>query len=333
MKRWKAVCAMQNVWILIKETFAQWSEDKAARLGAALAYYAVFSIGPLLVVVTALAGLFFGQEAVRGEVTGALKDLLGDAGATGIEAMLAQASQQRQGSLALAIGAATLVFGAVGVVVQLKDALNTIWDVDARKESGAWAFIRAYVISTAAVLALAFLLLISMLFAAAVSALGGLLFPGVGAAIAQTFNLALNFVAMTLIFAMMFKWLPDVEVAWKDVVIGAMVTALLFTIGHFLIGLYLGATKAESAFGASASLVVVLVWVYYTAQIVFLGAEFTQVFARHYGSLAGQKQAMSENREEAGPPRQAPPVTRATAAVSLIAAALAWYEHRRAPEH
>jgi membrane protein len=324
---------MQNVWALMKETFAQWSKDKAARLGAALAYYAVFSIGPLLVVVIAVAGLAFGQDAVRTEVTGALKDLLGDAGAKGIEAMLAQASQPRQGSLALIVGAATLVLGAVGVVVQLKDALNTIWDVDARKESGLWGFVRTYIISTAAVLALAFLLLISMLIAAAVSALGSLLFPGIGAAIAQTFNLALNFVAMTIIFAMMFKWLPDVEVSWRDVMIGAAVTAVLFTFGRFAIGLYLGSTKAESAFGASASLVVVLVWVYYTAQIVFLGAEFTQVFARRYGSLAAKEQAGSRPTQETRPLQHAPAVTRTTAAISLIAAALSWYKHRRALEH
>jgi membrane protein len=320
---------MQNVWVLIKETFSQWSDDKAARLGAALAYYAVFSLGPLLVVVIAVAGLAFGQEAVRSEVTGALKELLGDAGANGIEAMLAQATRPSQGSLALITGGVALVLGAIGVVVQLKDALNTIWNVETPKEKGLWPFLRTYVISTAAVMALAFLLLISMLMSAAVSALGGALLPAIGEAVVQIFNLALNFAAMTLLFAMMFKWLPDVEISWRDVAIGAVVTALLFTIGRFAIGFYLESTKAESAFGASASLIVVLVWVYYTAQIVFLGAEFTQVYSRRYGSRRNETHGPAARGSE---PERLPERRRVSSGAiltSLAALTLAWFNHRR----
>jgi len=324
---------MQTLWALIKETFAQWSDDKAARLGAALAYYTVFSLGPLLIVVIALAGLVFGQDAVRSEVIGALKDLLGETGARGVEAMLAQATRPQAGSLALIVGGAALVLGAIGVVVQLKDALNAIWNVNERgKARGLWAFVRTYLVSTAAVMALAFLLLISMLVSAAVSAIGGLLLPGIGEAIVQIFNMTLNFAAMMLLFAMMFKWLPDVDISRRDVAIGAAVTALLFTLGRFAIGLYLDATEADTAFGASASLVVVLVWVYYTAQIVFLGAEFTQVYSRRFGSHRGEDHVPAA-RESALDHRSAPQPARASSAAiltSLILTGLAWMKHRRA---
>jgi membrane protein len=321
---------MQVVWSLIKETYTQWSDDKAARLGAALSYYAVFSIGPLLVVVTAIAGLVFGPDAVQSEVTTTLKGLLGDAGAAGVSSMLAQASEPRQGSFALVLGGVTLVLGALGVVVQLKDALNAIWNVDTRTATGVWAFLRTYVVSAAAVLALAFLLLVSLTVSAAVSALGGVLLSGIGEALMYAFDLSVNFALMTILFAMMFKWLPDVRVSWHDVVIGALVTSMLFTIGKFAIGVYLGNAQAESAFGASASLVIVLVWVYYTAQIVFMGAEFTQVYARRFGSHAGEvhTSAATESRAQDVPLR-AVKFSNGTVVASALALALAWYEHRR----
>jgi membrane protein len=322
---------MQIVWVLIKEAYQQWSQDKAARLGAALAYYAVFSLGPLLIVVTAIAGLVFGGDAVRSEVTGTLRSLLGETGAAGVASMLAQASRPTEGSIALIAGSVTLLFGAVGVVVQLKDALNAIWNVDTGKRSGVWAFLRMYVVSTAAVLALAFLLLVSLVISAAVSALSSLLLSAIGETIVQLFTYGLNFALMTVLFAMMFKWLPDVRIAWRDVLIGALITAMLFTIGRFAIGLYLGNMKAESAFGASAWLVAVLVWVYYTAQIVFMGAEFTKVYARRLGSHAGEVHMpfAARSQEMASVPL-VPRFSNGTVALSIVALALAWYRRRHA---
>jgi membrane protein len=293
-------------WSIAKDTVSQWLDDGAARLGAALAYYAAFSIGPLLIVVIAVAGLFFGHDAVRGQVTGSLRELLGEAGATGVESLLVEAGKPQNGIWATLIGAITLLLGATGVVVQLKDALNEIWNVDAEKQSGIWPFLRTYIVSLAGVLALAFLLLVSLVVTAAIAGLGGYLASGLGEAFIALANFVVSFVFVTVLFAMMFKWLPDTDVAWKDVWIGALVTALLFTVGKIAIGLYLGSESMSSAFGAAASLAVLLVWVYYSAQIVFLGAEFTQVYAHRVGSHA------RDPRQRDSLPASAPVSTRAS---------------------
>lgn len=311
------------VWSLVKETITQWSKDKAARLGAALAYYAVFSIGPLLVVVIAIVGLFFGHDSVRGEVTSALTSLLGEAGARGVDALLREASRPQNGVWATLISAATLLLGAIGVVVQLKDALNEIWNVEPKTKGGVWQFLRTYVISLAGVLALAFLLLISMVATALISALGPFFASSVGEGLAHAVNFALSFGVVTVLFAMMFKYLPDTEVSWRDVWVGALVTAALFTLGKYAIGLYLGGRSMESAFGAAASLAVLLVWVYYSAQIVFLGAEFTQVYAQRRGADARPPPA-------ALPPQQTRKATAGEVVLTVLAAlALAWFERRR----
>jgi membrane protein len=280
-----------TIWSLTKETVSQWSEDKAARLGAALAYYAAFAIGPLLVVVIAVAGLVFGADAARGEVVGALKALLGDAGAEGIEAMLSEASKPQNGTWAAIVAGASLLLGATGVVVQLKDALNAIWNVKPKPGGGIWGFVRTYVVSLAAVLALGFLLVVSLTMTALVSAIGGSFTSSLGEGLAIAGQHVLSFALITLLFAMMFKWLPDVQIDWGDVALGAVVTAALFTLGKLAIGLYIGGQNLESAFGAAASIAVLLIWVYYSAQIVFLGAEFTQVYARRFGSHGGEDEA------------------------------------------
>ena len=288
---------MSRWWSLIRDTFAQWSEHKAARQGAALAYYSVFSLGPLLVIAIAIAGLVFGQDAARGEVGGALRGLLGETGAQAIDGMLAGASEPQEGIIATVIGVATLLFAATGVVVQLKDALNTVWEVDA-EGSGVWYFLRTYLLSLAGVLSLGFLLMVSLLMTAALSAAGKYVAPYLPEAALQIVGFVVSFGVIALLFAMMFKWLPDTQVSWRDVWLGGVVTAALFEIGKFLIGFYIGKQGLESTYGAAASVVILLIWVYYSAQIVLMGAEFTNVYAKQRGSLRG---SASDKRASAAP--------------------------------
>jgi len=269
-------------WPLISRAGAQWLSHKDARLGAALAYYSVFSIGPLIVIAIAVAGLLFGQDAVRGEVTDTLKGVLGDTGAQAINTMLVDASKPREGILATAIGLGALVFAAVGVVVQLKDALNTVWEVKTESGGGIWTFVRTYILSFAGVVSLGFLLLVSMLVTTALAAGGKYVAPYLPEAVLQLAGFVVSFAVIALLFAMMFKWLPDTQVRWRDVWLGALVTALLFEIGKFLIGIYIGKQGLESTYGAAASIVIVLIWVYYSAQIVLFGAEFTNVCAKQH---------------------------------------------------
>jgi membrane protein len=272
-------------WELTKSAAQQWTAHKDSRLGAALAYYSIFSIGPLIVIAIAVAGFLFGQDAVRGQVAATLKDLLGETGARAIDGMLAGASQPHQGLIASIIGIITLIFAAIGVVVQLKDALNTVWEVEPAPGKGIWGFTRSYILSVAGVLSLGFLLMISMLVTTALAAAGKYLAPYLPEAAFHVVSILVSFAVVSLLFAMMFKWLPDAKIAWHDVWIGAVVTAALFEIGKFLIGVYIGKQGLESTYGAAASIVVVLIWVYYSAQIVLLGAEFTNVYAKRRGSL------------------------------------------------
>jgi membrane protein len=274
-------------WPLLRQAGMQWINHKDARLGAALAYYSVFSLGPLLLIAVAVAGLLFGQEAVRGEVTGNLKGLLGDTGAQAIDAMLASASKPTEGILATIIGTGALAFAAVGVVVQLKDAFNTVWDVEATPGKGLWGFTRSYVLSFAAILSLGFLLLVSMLVTTALAAAGKYLAPHLPEAALQTASFVVSLLVIAVLFAMMFKWLPDAKVRWRDVWLGAAVTAILFELGMFLIGLYIGKQSLESTYGAAASIVIVLIWVYYSAQIVLFGAEFTHARAKQRDADSG----------------------------------------------
>ena len=220
-------------WTPLRETVSRWLEHKDARLGAALAYYSVFSIGPLILIAIAIAGLVFGAEAVRGQVFGTLKGLLGDSGSQAIEAMLKGADRPREGVVATVIGVATLVFAAVGVVVQLKDAFNTVWEVETTPGSGIWRFVRSYVLSLAGVLSLGFLLLISLLVTAALGAAGKYVAPYLPEAALQIAGFAASFAVISLLFAMMFKWLPDTKVEWRDVWLGAVLTAALFEVGKF----------------------------------------------------------------------------------------------------
>src|SRR5450631_1240736 len=295
---------MTSWLVLLKDAAANWVKHKDARQGAALAYYSIFSLGPLMVIAIAISGLVFGQEAVRGEVGSQLKGLLGDVGAQAVEAMLAGASKPQQGIVATVLGIGTLLFAAVGVVVQLKDALNTVWEVEPPKNGGIWPFVRTYLASLAGVLAVGFLLLVSLLLTTALSA-GGKYFASYlpGAALLIVGSLV-SFGVITLLFAMMFKWLPDIPVRWRNVWLGAAITAALFEIGKFLIGLYIGKQALESTYGAAASLVVLLIWIYYSSQIVLMGAEFTGVYAKRYGSLRFASPAAPRPTEDTDHPSE-----------------------------
>jgi membrane protein len=265
-----------------------WPEHRDARQGAALAYYSVFSIGPVVVIAAAIAGLAFGREAVNGEVASSIKGMMGDTGAKAVQAMLADASRPRQGIVATLLGIGALVFAAIGVVVQLKDALNVVWEVKETQSAGVWPFLRSYVISLAAVPALGFLLT-SMLVTALLAAVASHAAAYVQEWVLHLLSSLVSFAAVSVLFAMMFKWLPDISVDWYDVWLRAIVTGLLFEFGKSAIGFYIGKQGLESTYGAAASIVVVLIWVYYSAQIVLMGAEVTHAFALHQGSLRDRK--------------------------------------------
>ena len=211
------------LWELVKEASSNWVDHKDARLGAALAYYSIFSIGPVIVIAIAVAGLIFGQDAVRGEVSAQIRSLLGDTGAVAVQSMLADASRPRSGIIATVLGVGALLFAAVGVVVQLKDALNTVWGVEA-KQGGVWQFIRTYIVSLAGVLSLGFLLLVSLLISTFLAAGSKYSAPYLPEVLLQLVSSAVSLAFIGTLFAMMFKWLPDTEVQWRDVWIGAIVT-------------------------------------------------------------------------------------------------------------
>ena len=275
-------------WTVMKEAATNWSSHKDARQGAALAYYSVFSLGPIIVIAIAVAGLLFGRDAVTSQVMSSIKEMLGDTGAKAVEAMLAGASRPAAGILATIFGIVALLFAAIGVVVQLKDALNVVWEVEESKESGLWYFARNYMLSFAAVLTLGFLLLVSLVVSAGLAAAGKYVATYLPEGALHAVSMLISFVVVMALFAMMFKWLPDVSVGWRDVWLGAFLTALFFEIGKAAIGFYIGKQGLESTYGAAASIVVVLIWVYYTSQIILMGAEVTHSYARKSGSLKGR---------------------------------------------
>lgn len=280
------ILTIETVWGLLKETISDWSEDKASRLAASLAYYTTFSIAPLLIIVIAIAGLVFGQEAVQGQIETQIQGLVGEDSAELIQEMIQGASNRTAGTIATIIGLATLLFGATGVFAQLQDALNTIWEVEPKPGRGLMGIVKARFTSFTMVLGIGFLLMVSLVISAGLAAVSELLQGRLSdiAWLAQVISFIISFGVITLLFAMIYKLLPDVKIAWSDVWIGALVTALLFTLGKFLIGLYLGHSEVASSYGAAGALIVILLWVYYSAQILFFGAEFTQVYARRFGS-------------------------------------------------
>jgi membrane protein len=278
---------MAQIWNLIKSTFSSWLDDYAPSMGAALAYYTMFSIAPLLLIVISTAGLVFGEEAVRGEIFGQLRGLMGDEGARAVQSLLESVSAPEEGKAGTIIGTILLLIGATTVFSELQDAFDRIWHApDKDKNGGLWALFRSRLLSFGMILGIGFLMMVSLVFSAAMAALGkwwGSLFSDLEI-IAGAVNFAFSFALATTVFAVLYKFMPRVRILWKDVWAGAAVTAFLFAVGKFLIGLYIGTSAISSGFGAAGSLVVVLVWVYYSAQIFLLGAEFTRVYSQAHGS-------------------------------------------------
>lgn len=269
---------------LFVESFNDWLADRALRFSAALAYYSIFAMAPLVIIAIAVAGLAFGEEAARGEVYQQIEWLLGPKGAIEIQTLIQASNDTHKSLLATVVGVVTLLIGASGVFGQLKDALNSIWGV-MLKPGGIVTSIKEHLLNFSMVLGVGFLLIISLLLSAVLQALnsfitGYLPIPSFVAPLTAV----ISFLIVVLLFALIFKVLPDVEIGWQDVWIGASVTALLFTVGKYLIGLYLGTSSIASSFGAAGALILILVWVYYSATIFLLGAEFTKVYASRYGS-------------------------------------------------
>ena len=278
--------SLKVMWKLLSATYTKWTEDHAQGLGAALAFYAVFSLAPLLLIVIAIAGLVFGQEAAQGQIIGQIQGLVGEDSAKAIQSMIEEARKPAAGIIATVLAIVMLLLGATGVFAQLQEALNTIWRVEEKPGGGIWKIIKDRFISLMAVLGTGFLLLISLVISAGLSAVGKTLehFLPVPGFLLQIINFFVSFAIVTLLFAMIYKLLPDISIQWDDVWIGAIITSLLFTIGKFLIGVYLGKSDVGIAYGAAGSLVVILIWVYYASQIFLFGAEFTAVYAHSRGS-------------------------------------------------
>ena len=277
---------LRNAALLFKSAASEWSNDKAPRLGASLSYYTIFSLAPVLLMVIAVAGLALGAQAAQGKIVAQLSGLLGAEAAQAIQTILEKASHHGRGVVATVVGFATLIVGATGVMIELQDALNTVWKVVAKPGRGLKGIIRDRLLSFGIVLGFGFLLLVSLVLSAAVALIdswvGGFIPGWVIVGYVLSYGLSLGLVALVL--AAIFKILPDVKIAWRDVWVGALVTSVLFHVGKFGISLYISKASVASTFGAAGSLAVLLVWVYYSSQIVLFGAEFTRVYANKYGT-------------------------------------------------
>jgi membrane protein len=275
-----------ELWTITRETARDWSDDNATRLAASLAYYSVLSVAPMLVLAVSVAGLVYGEDAARGQLAKQLATVVGDEAGRALESLVSHARSVDASSLGSALSAGVLLFGASGVFGELQASMNEIWKVEPRAGLGVRGFLRARFFSFSMVLGVAFLLLVSLVVSALLSALSAYftqLLPG-GAFLWEGLNFVFSLFVIAGLFALIFKVVPDVDVRFRDVRMGAFVTALLFSIGKYALGLYLGRESLASPYGAAGSLIVFVVWVYYAAQILLMGAEFTQVYARHRGS-------------------------------------------------
>jgi membrane protein len=277
--------ALKAVYELFKAAYKNWSDAKAPRLGAALSYYTAFSLSPLLLICIAVASWVLDPAVVQQRFGEELSATVGPHVAKAVQSILVNAKGIGSGFAAV-IGIVALLFGAAGVFGQLQDALNTIWGVEPKPGRGVWGFIHDRFLSLSMVLGTAFLLLVSLVISTILKAAGGLIAPAPGAATVawDVINVIVSFAVVTVLFALIFKVLPDATIAWRDVWIGAAITALLFTIGKFALGAYLAKSGAASGYGAAGSLVLILLWVYYSAQIILCGAAFTRAYADRYGS-------------------------------------------------
>ena len=284
---------LTTIWQVLKETVSDFIDDDALSKGAAIAFYTILSLGPVLVICIAIAGLAFGQEAAQGAMVGQLKGLMGEEAAKAIQTMIASASDRKSGIWATVLGLVTLLITASGVFGEMQSALNAIWK--AQPKGGLSAMVRARAASLGLVATMGFLLLVSLVVAAGLSALGKMLdaiVPGFDVLL-QVVNFAISFAMVSALFAAIYKILPDRRLEWRDMVVGALGTAFLFTVGKTLIGFYLGSSSVASSYGAAGALVIVLLWIYYSSQIFLLGAEFTKVWASHHGS----KEAFAARQE------------------------------------
>ena len=277
---------LRKIGKLLQETFKEWQEDKASRIAAALAYYTVFSLSPLLVIAIAIAGAFFGRETAQEQIVAQVTELVGEDGVQPVMMALNNMTEPKIRGIASLISIGVLLLGASGIFAQLQDALNTVWNVKPQPGQGMLVFIRKRISSFFMVLAIGFILILSLTLSAVVSTLSRYkteYLPG-SDILWENLDFIVSLGLMTFIFCLMFKYVPDVRIAWKDVFVGAVITAVLFLFGKFLLGVYLSRGSLGSAYGAAGSLIVLLAWIYYSAQIILLGAEFTQVYARMYGT-------------------------------------------------
>ncbi|MDB5774244.1 MAG: YihY/virulence factor BrkB family protein [Herbaspirillum sp.] len=283
---------LQQAWGLSRAAVSAWLDDFAPSMGAAIAYYTIFSIAPMLVIAIAIAGMIFGHDAAQGQIVDQIRGIVGTEGAVAIQGLLKSASKPTDGTVATVLGVITLGVGATAVFAELQSALDRIWRVPAAvKKGGIWNLIRTRLLSFGLILGLGFMLMVSLVVSAALAALGnwwGNWFQG-WQTVLQIVNLALSFLVFSALFALIYKFMPRVSLSWHDVRIGAMATTLLFIIGKYLIGLYLGKTGMSSGFGAAGSFALLLAWIYYSAQIFLLGAEFTWIYANNYGSRADRQ--------------------------------------------
>lgn len=266
---------------LLKDSFTAWNKDNAPRLGAALAFYTILSISPLVILVVAIVSFVFERSSAQAHLLDQVQALVGSEGRTAVQSMLASGQKASSGVIATLIGLATLLFGASGVFGELRSALNTIWRTQPKERSGIWGMLRERVFSFGMVFSVGFVLLVSLLASAGLAAMTkffSALVP-LPVILLASLNFAVSFLGIALLFALILKYVPETEVQWSDVRIGATVTAFLFTIGKSLLGLYLGKASPGSAYGAAGSLVVMVIWIYYSAQIFFFGAEFTHIYA------------------------------------------------------
>lgn len=277
---------LKTFFSLLKASYAEWKADHASRLAAALSYYTIFSLAPFLLIVLTLLGWIYQDERFSAMLLTQVVSLVGESGAEVFESLIAAADRPAESAWTAVIGGVTAVIGSTGIFVQLKDALNTAWGVTEQRFKGVWGALMERVISIMAILVIYFLLLVSLILSAALSlATSVLSSPNAATAVlVQVLNQIITIGFITLLFALMYKFLPDTKIAWKDVWVGAFFTSLLFNLGKFLIGLYISHSHIGSSFGAAGSVLVILVWVYYSAQIVLFGAEFTQVFSNRLSS-------------------------------------------------
>ncbi|WP_420150834.1 YihY/virulence factor BrkB family protein [Spirosoma sp.] len=275
-----------NAWVVLKDAFNAFIDDRCLKLSAALAYYTIFSLAPLLVLIISLASIFFGEEAIRGQIFGQINGLVGNEGAKQVQDMIKSVGLSGKTNTALIVGIVTLLVGATSIFVEIQDSVNMIWRVKPKPKRGWLKLLKDRLLSSSLIISLGFLLLVSLIVNGVILALSDQLtrfLPGLGVYVISAINFLVSTAVITVLFAVIFKVLPDAKISWKDVRWGAIFTALLFMLGRYLIGLYIETTSTSSTYGAAGSLIVILTWIYYTAAILYFGAEFTLAYANHFG--------------------------------------------------